>query len=400
MRKYWWWALLVLCFPAALTLAQAPDPINAALRDLSARAGKNITVNDLDNWSYEQALFDDASLGCPQPGMIYAQVKTSGFKFTITYAGTDFDYRVSNDQTIVIACGSTLAPPVVPVCPPPGDAAYLQPRLTIGAQGRVENSGYPNVVRDQPGTSGRYLGEIPPSALFTVQAGPQCSTLDKIVWWQVNYNNTLIGWTAEGKDGDYWLEPPNFVPTPTAAVGTPAPLNVTVAGTVSNLGSYGAPLALLEGSQKIAVGSPAGTVVVADLRTNTRLYETPGQGGAITALTAGMDTRASVQLLASGGADGVLVLWANTTGTFTQRARLAAPGAVGAIGVLAFSPDGGLLASSAGDGIVRLWDTTNGALLSSLSGHTALVTSLSFSADGSALVSRDAAGSALVWGIR
>jgi hypothetical protein len=128
MRKYWWWALLVLCFPAALTLAQAPDPINAALRDLSARAGKNITVNDLDNWSYEQALFDDASLGCPQPGMIYAQVKTSGFKFTITYAGTDFDYRVSNDQTIVIACGSTLAPPVVPVCPPPGDAAYLQPR--------------------------------------------------------------------------------------------------------------------------------------------------------------------------------------------------------------------------------------------------------------------------------
>ena len=400
MKFRWYWFLLIIVIPTALALAQAPDPINAALRDLSARAGKNITVNDLENWSYEQALFDDTSLGCPQPGVVYAQVKTSGFKFTLTYAGTDFDYRVSNDQTIVIACGSTLAPPVVPVCPPPGDTAYLQPRLTIGAQGRVENNGFPNVVRDQPGTSGRYLGEIPPNALFTVMDGPKCSTLDKIVWWQVNYNNTLIGWTAEGKDGDYWLEPPDFALTPTAAVGTPAPLNVTVAGTVSNLGNYGAPLALLEGSQKIAVGSPAGTVVVADLRTNTRLYETPGQGGAITALAAGTDTRANVPLLASGSADGVLVLWANTTGTFMQRARLTAPGAAGGIAALAFSPDGSLLASSAGDGIVRLWDTSSGALLSSLSGHTALVTSLNFSADGSALVSRAAAGAALVWGIR
>lgn len=400
MRKIWLWLIVILCLPAALVLAQAPEPINAALRDLGARFGKTIAVTDLDNWSFEQNLYGDTSLGCPQPGQAYAQMQVSGFKFTLTYAGNDYDYRVSNDQSIVILCGSTVAPPPVPSCPPPDDPAYLPPRLTIGAQGRVENSGFPNVVRDQPGTSGNYLGEIPPGALFTVQDGPRCSTLDKIVWWQVNYNNTLIGWTAEGKDGDYWLEPPDFVPTPTPVVVTPVPLNTTSAASVVNLGSFSTPSVLLEGSRLLATGSPQGNIIVYELRTNTQLYSTPGQGSAVTALAAGQDPRANATLLASGGADGVVVLWTNVSGLFIERARLTAPGAVGAVGALAFSPDGSLLAGSAGDGIVRIWDTNSGTLLSSLSGHTSVVASLSFSADGAALISREATGAMLVWGIR
>ena len=35
-------------------------------------------------------------------------------------------------------------------------------------------------------------------------AGPKCG--DGMLWWGVNYNGTT-GWTAEGKDNEYYIEP-------------------------------------------------------------------------------------------------------------------------------------------------------------------------------------------------
>ncbi len=94
------------------------------------------------------------------------------------------------------------------------------PRLAIGDTGRV-TPGLPNTLRSLPGksVSGSVMtGQIPAGGTFTVLAGPQCA--DAYVWWQVNYNGK-IGWTPEGENTTYWLEP---VATTATADGCPTAL--------------------------------------------------------------------------------------------------------------------------------------------------------------------------------
>lgn len=38
--------------------------------------------------------FDDASLGCPEPGRLYAQVLTQGFQVIVEAGEAELDYRV------------------------------------------------------------------------------------------------------------------------------------------------------------------------------------------------------------------------------------------------------------------------------------------------------------------
>jgi hypothetical protein len=73
-------------------------------------------------------------------------------------------------------------------------------RLWVGAMGRV-TPGLSNLIRDD---NGRQIGSIPAGGTFEVIDGPTCR--DGYAWWKVKYQGT-IGWTAEGKPGDYWLEP-------------------------------------------------------------------------------------------------------------------------------------------------------------------------------------------------
>lgn len=82
---------------------------------------------------------------------------------------------------------------------------FMVSRLTIGAQGRVTTGqNIPNRLREQPATDAVQIGRIPSGAVFQVLDGPVCA--DGFAWWQVAYDGRT-GWTAEGTDGDYWLEP-------------------------------------------------------------------------------------------------------------------------------------------------------------------------------------------------
>src|SRR5262249_34521845 len=46
-------------------------------------------------------------LGCPQPGKMYAQVITHGYKIIINYAGVSYDYRASIEGSNLFLCTAT-----------------------------------------------------------------------------------------------------------------------------------------------------------------------------------------------------------------------------------------------------------------------------------------------------
>ena len=66
---------------------------------------------------------------------------------------------------------------------------------------------------------------------------------------------------------------------------------------------------------------------------------------------------------------------------------------------VAFAPDGKTLATGLADGTIVLWDSVTGLKLQEVKGHVRQVTSLAFSPDGRTLVSGAFDGTMKVWQI-
>jgi hypothetical protein len=43
----------------------------------------------------EALVWEDGSLGCPEPGMVYAQVLTPGYRFTLQSSGKTYQYHAA-----------------------------------------------------------------------------------------------------------------------------------------------------------------------------------------------------------------------------------------------------------------------------------------------------------------
>lgn len=71
---------------------KASPLVEAARKDLSGRLG--ITVGEIELVSEVEAVtWPDASLGCPEPGKMYAQVLTPGYKFMLKSGGHFYEYH-------------------------------------------------------------------------------------------------------------------------------------------------------------------------------------------------------------------------------------------------------------------------------------------------------------------
>ena len=82
-----------------------------------------------------------------------------------------------------------------------------------GMTGQV-TPGSANRLRDLPSRSGNIITEIPGGDTFTVLDVPTCA--DGLRWWRVAYDDQQ-GWTAEGSDGEYFLELLPDQPAPAVA---------------------------------------------------------------------------------------------------------------------------------------------------------------------------------------
>ena len=54
--------------------------------------------------TFDPVEWGDTSLGCPMPGLVYAQVITPGFRFVFEYQGQQNEYHTDQDGSNVVTC--------------------------------------------------------------------------------------------------------------------------------------------------------------------------------------------------------------------------------------------------------------------------------------------------------
>ncbi len=71
-----------------------------AKEDLAGRLG--ISPNHIALLSYEEVVWPDASLGCPQPGMAYIQVSQDGALIRLSVEGQVYDYHSGGNRDVFL----------------------------------------------------------------------------------------------------------------------------------------------------------------------------------------------------------------------------------------------------------------------------------------------------------
>jgi hypothetical protein len=79
---------------------EAEQVVGLAREDLAETLG--LSPEEIRLVSVEAVEWSDASLGCPQPGMMYAQVITPGFRVTLEAGGETYEYHTDTGDHVVL----------------------------------------------------------------------------------------------------------------------------------------------------------------------------------------------------------------------------------------------------------------------------------------------------------
>jgi WD40 repeat protein len=326
-----------------------------------------------------------------------------------------------------LTTSSTYAQTPAEACP-----GFLPSRLVVGEIGRVLPD-TPNRIREHPDIDSELIGEIPVGHTVFILAEPSCDA-SGMAWWQVEYQG-VVGWTAEGQDQTYWLEPVSRITPATATRLTQkmrlgrGHLNTKVLwlkdGTIAVGGQFGIWLydgehldaeprllgedmgevtylaATNDGTERlISVTCSQRDINYTCIGNTVRFWslETGHQLSAVTfdaAFGFILSANSDATMVASTTDGTTIQLWDLTTG----KRSMTLPKQADTISALAFSPDGKVLASGTMNGEVRLWDVGTGTPHAVLSSQKYQITDIEFSPDGKTVATAIAIEKVYFWDV-
>lgn len=81
-----------------MTIPTGSTIVEQAIADLATRLG--VDPATIEVVSVEEVDWPDASIGCPQPGMSYAQVIVNGTKIVLRHDGVDYEYHQGGTREV------------------------------------------------------------------------------------------------------------------------------------------------------------------------------------------------------------------------------------------------------------------------------------------------------------
>ncbi len=101
--------------PASPVTGETPGELLEAIKsDLASRTGAS--SGEIRVLRDQAMVFNDGSLGCPQPGMFYTQATVAGYWVVLELGQVEYDYRATENGSFIL-CESGLPPGLTP----PGD---------------------------------------------------------------------------------------------------------------------------------------------------------------------------------------------------------------------------------------------------------------------------------------
>ncbi len=94
-------APMTLSAQSIAPLPGSEKPLAAVLADLAGQVGTAAT-GDVTLVSMEATNWSDASLGCPQEGMMYAQVITPGYLMVLEADGQQYTYHTDQNTSVTL----------------------------------------------------------------------------------------------------------------------------------------------------------------------------------------------------------------------------------------------------------------------------------------------------------
>jgi hypothetical protein len=78
----------------------AHNTVTRAKEDLARRL--ETSVDDVEVLEFREVVWRDASLGCPQPGMAYAQVLIDGMRIRLRHGGDVYEYHSGGNRGLYL----------------------------------------------------------------------------------------------------------------------------------------------------------------------------------------------------------------------------------------------------------------------------------------------------------
>lgn len=358
--------VILLVFPLGVLAQDVPTPPEAeiALADLNAQLGTSLTLDTVDNWTWEEQDFGDTSLGCPHPDQMYAQVLTRGYIFTFTQDSVIYDYRAPSNSGTAFLCTITIVEATPEATPEtaPISGIVISAANAVGITELAQVTGNFATTMDYSPT-----GNTIAVAGLTVPDPAQ------------NTAPALLVYNAH-----------DLTEAPQALLPSAEPLlSLTYVQT-----SVGASLVTggMQGAIALFPVEPQGFDI---LFMQTQRFQNVFDVAVTTdgSLIASANSSASS---ASNVGRGVY-LWNASTGE--QVALIETEAASQSV---AFSPDDQVLAVGDVEGTIHLWDVSDPTApvqIASLQGHSATVTDLEYSPDGTLLASASLDTTTRLWNV-
>ncbi|MBI5667110.1 MAG: WD40 repeat domain-containing protein [Chloroflexi bacterium] len=385
MFKRWFWfalALTLLALPVLAHAQQPPPQAQRALDLLNQQLGTTLTLDTIDAWSWSEEMFSDASLGCPQPGRMYAQVVTRGYSFLFTHEGTTYDIRSTQDGSNIFLCSSYPAEAATPEAALPEATAALP-----GAESTAEAAPLTNTL---PASAGPITANNAAQVEELAQLNVPTDHTAVMAW---SPSGDMIAIAGSDVEGSVWLLPLNGDESRRFAAGQPVTA-LALARSINNLVFMAT--GSINGAVRFVQVEPLGLDLIE--------MDTTEDAQSINSIAISPDLLVVATAVgsASGGSDNAVYLWNTRTGAQLARLEHGAP-----VGAVAISPDGRLLATGDQLGTVRVWQLTTSAteesveveaeVVATYTVQTGLIRDLAFSPDSAKLAAGSMDTTAVIW---